>query len=93
MGKFRFKTIGNYFEPDIDIFEPYQMLVWSAKGPLETNGAHAWYIESTPSGCHVVTEEVQNGLLLLLVGNRIRDTLLDAHQEWLDALKRLAEKG
>jgi hypothetical protein len=31
--KFRFKTIGFYFEPDIETFKPFQTLIWSAKGP------------------------------------------------------------
>lgn len=89
--KFRFKTIGYYFEPEITIFEPPCMLVWSAKGPVGTSGAHAWYIEATKQGCRVVTEEVQNGLLLILVGSRARENLLKSHEEWLRALKALAE--
>jgi hypothetical protein len=56
-----------------------------------TSGAHAWYIEPTPGGCHVVTEEAQRGLLLLFIGARTRATLLNSHQEWLRALKALAE--
>jgi hypothetical protein len=31
--KFRFKTLGFYFEPDIETFEPFKMLIWSAKCP------------------------------------------------------------
>ena len=34
--KFRFKTLGFYFEPEIVTFEPHRMLVWSAKGPAGT---------------------------------------------------------
>jgi len=63
--QFRFKTLGFYFEPEIVTFMPNQMLIWSAKGPAGTSGAHAWYIEPTPGGRHVVTEETQRGLLLL----------------------------
>ena len=62
--KFRFKTLGFYFEPEIETFAPHQMLVWSARGPLGTSGAHAWYIEPTPGGCRVITGEAQKGLLL-----------------------------
>ena len=32
--KFRFKTLGFYFEPEIVTFEPHRMLVWSAKGAM-----------------------------------------------------------
>ncbi|MGA7807667.1 hypothetical protein [Bradyrhizobium sp.] len=69
-----------------------QMLIWSAKGPAGTSGSHAWYIEPTPGGCHVITEEAQRGLLLFLIGARTRATLRNSHQEWLRALKELAER-
>jgi hypothetical protein len=90
--RFRFKTLGFYFEPEIDRFEPSRLLVWSAKGPAGTSGAHAWYIERTSTGCHVVTEEVQCGLLLSIIGRRTRKRLLTAHGEWLRGLKFLAER-
>jgi hypothetical protein len=67
------------------------MLVWSAIGPAGTSGAHAWYIEPTSGGCRVITEEAQRGLLLLFIGARTRGTLLASHEEWLRALKALAE--
>jgi len=89
--KFRFKTLGFYFEPEIDTFDPSRMLVWSATGPAGTSGAHAWYIEPTPGGCRVITEEAQRGLLLFFLGARTRGLLLTSHQEWLRALKELAE--
>jgi hypothetical protein len=89
--KFRFKTLGYYFEPEIDIFEPSRLLVWSAKGPAGTSGAHAWYIEPMPSGCRVITEEAQKGLLLFFIGTRALNSLLNLHQEWLRALKELCE--
>jgi len=89
--QFRFKTLGFYFEPEIERYEPFRLLVWSAKGPAGTSGAHAWYIEPTPSGCHVVTEESQRGMLLSIIGHRTRTRLLTAHEEWLRSLKVLAE--
>jgi len=91
--QFRFKTLGFYFEPEIVRYEPFRLLVWSAKGPAGTSGAHAWYIEPTSSGCHLVTEESQRGLLLSIIGHRTRKRLLTAHDEWLRALKVLAEKS
>ena len=92
-GRFRFKTIGFYFEPVIETFEPARLLVWSAKGPAGTGGAHAWLIEPTPGGCRVTTEETQRGLLLVALGGRTRATLLGAHEDWLRGLKALAEAG
>ena len=89
--KFRFKTLGFYFEPEIVTFEPYQMLVWSAKGPAGTSGSHAWSIEAEPGRCRVITEESQTGLLLFFLGSRTRERLLMSHEEWLRALKERAE--
>ncbi len=89
--KFRFKTLGFYFEPEIETFSPDHMLVWSANGPAGTSGSHAWYIEPTPGGCRVITEESQKGLVLLLRRSHLRKQLLAAHEDWLQSLKQLAE--
>ena len=89
--KFRFKTLGFYFEPKIVTFEPNHMLVWSAKGPAGTSGSHAWYIEPRPGGCRVITEEAQSGLVLFFLRSRTRDRLLTSHEEWLRSLKERAE--
>jgi len=67
------------------------MLVWLAKGPLGSSGAHAELIEPAPEGCRVMTEEAQRGLLPALLRARTRRILLTAHGEWLRALKALAE--
>ncbi len=89
--KFRFKTLRTYFEPEVVTFDSCRMLVWSAKGPAGTSGSHAWHIEPTAAGCRVVTEEAQTGLLLRLVGARVRRELVASHEEWVQSLKRLAE--
>ena len=91
--KFRFKTLGFYGEPEISVFQPFDMLVWSAKGPAGLGGSHAWYIEPTSEGCQVITEEVQIGRLLVPMRSNIRRRLLGMHEEWLRALKELAEAG
>ncbi len=89
--QFRFKTLGFYFEPEIVTFEPDRLLVWSAKGPAGTSGAHAWFIEPTRGGCRVITEESQRGALLYVMRARTRRELLTMHAEWLRSLKELAE--
>lgn len=90
-GRFRFKTLGFYFEPEIETYEPNRMLVWSAKGPVGTSGTHAWYIDPMPDGCRVITEESQKGFLLLLRRRQLQTQLLSAHEEWLRSLKAIAE--
>lgn len=91
--KFRFKTIGFFFEPEITTCERLHALVWYSKGPLGSSGAHAWYIEQTGNGCRVTTEEVQRGLLLFFISGRMRNTLLRCHQDWLESLRALAEEA
>ena len=66
--KFRFKTLGLYFEPEIVTFEPHRMLVWSAKGPAGTSGSHAWYIEPSPRGCSRHPRRVTDGPVSFLSG-------------------------
>src|SRR5476649_2258707 len=91
--KFRFKTIGFYFEPDIETFKPFQTLIWSAKGPAGTRGAHAWYIERASGGCLVISEEAQWGVLLSLIGGRTQRTLLTSHEEWLGRSRRWPKRA
>ena len=90
-GKFRFKTLGRFFEPEVVTFQPNRQLIWSAKGPARTSGSHAWLIEETRKGCRLITEEAQTGLALMLVAGRIRAQLLTAHEDWVRSLKVLAE--
>ncbi len=90
--RFRFKTLGFYFEPEIETFEPYHLLVWTAKGPLGTSGAHAWFLEPISRGCRVITEETQKGLLLFFLKSRVRRDLHNFHEEWLRSMKEQAEK-
>ena len=89
--KLRFRTLGHYFEPEVTTFEAHRMLVWAAKGPAGTHGAHAWYIDPTAAGCRVITEEAQRGLLLAPFRSRARANLLAAHEDWVQSLKTLAE--
>jgi hypothetical protein len=79
------------FEREIVTFEPHRMLVWSAKGPAGTSGSHAWYIEPSPRGCRLITEESQIGLFLFFLRTRTRDRLLTSHEEWLRSLEERAE--
>ncbi len=90
-GKFRFRTLGFTFEPEVTNFTPNQDLAWTAKGPAGTGGAHAWHIAPTPTGCQVITEEAQRGLVLRLRRSHLQHRLLAAHEDWLKSLKQRAE--
>jgi len=73
-------------------FVPYERLAWDAHG----NGLdayHAWLIQKTEQGCHVLMEETQRGWLNRL-GNVIRPKRVEQqHQIWLEGLRAKAISG
>lgn len=73
-------------------FEPSSRLAWEGRTPGGV-GYHAWVIEPTPSGCHVVTEETQRGIVPSLGRRLLRPGLLWQHQRWLEGLARRAVAG
>jgi len=52
-----------------------------------------WMLEPSGAGCHVITEECQNGILGAIGSWYLRPMLLKGHQGWLESLKRVAEGG
>ncbi|HEV7505823.1 MAG TPA: SRPBCC domain-containing protein [Thermoanaerobaculia bacterium] len=73
-------------------FQPNERLAWDAKGP-GVFAYHAWLITPTPTGCHVLTEECQHGLLARLHGLLMPHDMHDKHQIWLDGLKDSCHGG
>lgn len=90
--RFRWWTFGVTIESAVEEFEPYERLAWSARAP-GIRAYHAWLIEKTPAGCHVLTEETQHGFLArlgsLLMPNRMRHH----HQIWLEQMRAKAAGG
>jgi hypothetical protein len=54
---------------------------------------HAWLLRETPQGCHVLTEEVQHGLLAQLQKKVWPGRMYRYHQIWLEALAAKAKDG
>jgi hypothetical protein len=67
-------------------------LAWRGK-TFGGGGYHGWVIEPAPSGCRVVTEETQRGIVPSVGRWFLRAGLLKQHQRWLEGLKRVAEWG
>jgi hypothetical protein len=67
-------------------------LAWRAK-TFGGGGYHGWVLEAAPSGCRVVTEETQRGIVPSVGRWFLRGGLLKQHQRWLEGLKRVAEGG
>jgi len=71
---------------------PFERLAWSARA-TGIDVYHTWLMERTPSGCHVVTEENQNGLLARLSNSLRPGNMERYHQVWLGNLLVKAKSG
>lgn len=90
--KFRWKTFGVNLESQVQEYEPFQRLAWNAKS-FGIDAFHIWLIENTSVGCHVVTEENQNGWIASL-SNKLRpQNMSKGHQMWLEQLLIEAKGG
>jgi hypothetical protein len=89
---FRWKTFGISLNSKVEEFVPFERLAWSAKG-TGIDAYHAWLIEPIPTGCHVTTEENQNGWLAA-IGHTLRPgNTSNKHQDWLDSMLSKARAG
>ena len=54
---------------------------------------HGWVITPTGQGCHLLTEETQQGSFFLeMVGRQNPGLLYRYHQDWVESLARAAEE-
>lgn len=90
--RFTWKTFGASLGSRVEEFLPDERLAWSARG-TGIDVYHAWLIERTPSGCHVVTEENQNGFLARLSNSLRPGNMERYHQVWLENLLVKAKSG
>ena len=89
---FRWKTFGVTLDSKVEAFVPSERLGWTARG-MGIDAYHAWMIVGTPSGCHVITEETQLGLLPRLNKAVRPNHMSRKHQEWLEGLLAKARTG
>jgi len=88
---FIWNTFGATVNSTVLVFDPPHELGWDGKGLLPVY--HGWLFEPVDAGCHVITEECQNGFLGAIGSWYLRPMLLKGHQEWLESLKRIVEGG
>jgi len=90
--KFSWKTFGVTLSSRVEEFVPNQKITWSSRG-MGVNSFHVFLIEGRSSGCHVLTEETENGWLANL-GHLLRPrNLSEKHQLWLVQLRSKAQGG
>lgn len=90
--RFKWRTFGVNLQSEVIEFQPSERLAWNAKSS-GIDAYHAWLIEKTPSGCHVVTEENQNGWLAALSNSLRPKNMSSGHQIWLEQLCVKAKSG
>ncbi|WP_086993451.1 SRPBCC domain-containing protein [Rhizobium sullae] len=93
--KYRRVTVGFPMSLIVTEFEPLRRLAWATTVDGDETGSsafHGWVITPTNDGCHVLTEETQQGAWFLdLLGHKHPGALYRYHQEWVESLARAAE--
>ena len=88
-------TIGFLMNPIVTECVPGRRLSWSTTVDGDETGSsayHGWVITPTDNGCHVLSEETQQGPFFLEeLGRKSPGGLYRYHQEWVESLARAAE--
>jgi uncharacterized protein YndB with AHSA1/START domain len=91
--RFRWRTFSLAIESTVEELVPGERIGWSARG-LGIRAYHGWLLRPTADGgCHVLTEENQNGPLARLQGLACPGRMHKGHQEWLEGLAWLSALG
>lgn len=90
------QTVGIPTRLVVTEFEPPGRLAWATTVDGDETGSsayHGWVITPTSFGCHVLTEETQQGPFFLEeLGRKHPGGLYNYHQQWVECLARAAEK-
>ena len=89
---FRWKTFGVSIESVVQEWVPNERIAWTGKA-FGLDVYHAWLIEKTAAGCHVLTEETQHGFMVRLGKLFMPNRMSTFHQIWLEGLRDNAMKG
>ena len=88
-------TIGFRMHPVVTEFVPNRRLSWSTTVEGDETGSsayHGWVITPTADGCHVLSEETQQGdFFLEQLGHKHPGGLFKYHQDWIEKLAKAAE--
>ncbi len=88
-------TVGFPMSLAITEFEPMHRLAWATTVDGDATGStayHGWVITPTAEGCHVLTEETQQGAFFLEeLGRKHPGALYRYHQDWVERLAMAAE--
>jgi uncharacterized protein YndB with AHSA1/START domain len=93
--QYRRVTVGFPMSLVVTEFEPCRRLAWATTVDGDETGSsayHGWVITPTDDGCHVLTEETQQGAFFLEeLGHKHPGALYRYHKDWVERLARAAE--
>src|ERR1700678_1643797 len=88
-------TVGFPMHLIVTEYVPGRRLAWSTlvdDDETASSAYHGWVISPTETGCHVLSEETQQGSFFLEeLGRKNPGALYRYHQEWVESLARAAE--
>nr|WP_310524386.1 SRPBCC family protein [Polymorphobacter sp.] len=87
--RFHWRSFGVNLTSTVEEFVPHHRIAWLAHG-LGVEAYHAWLITPTATGCTVLTEETQYGLLARAGALLMPRRMHTQHQNWLEGLAREA---
>jgi len=90
--RFQWKTFGVTIESTVREFVPMERIAWNAHA-FGIDVYHAWLIQQTMAGCHVITEETQYGWMARLGKFLMPNRMWKYHQIWLEGLSANAAQG
>lgn len=87
-------TVGFPMSLTITEFEPFHRLSWKTTvdgDDTHSSAYHGWVITPTKEGCHLLTEETQQGPWFLEeLGRKNPGALYRYHQDWVERLAQAA---
>jgi uncharacterized protein YndB with AHSA1/START domain len=88
-------TVGFPMSLIVTEFKPFYRISWSTTVDGDETGSsayHGWVITPTEDGCHVLSEETQQGAFFLEeLGRKNPGALYRYHQDWVERLALAAE--
>lgn len=90
--RFRWKTFGVTITSTVLEYIPCECIAWNAH-TFGIDAYHAWVLQPSAQGCHVLTEETQHGWLARLGKLLMPNRMYKFHQLWLEGLATKALTG
>ena len=90
--RFRWKTFGVTITSTVLEYVPNERIAWDAH-TFGVDAYHAWILQPSTKGCHVLTEESQHGWLAWLANRLMPNRMYKFHQLWLEGLERKGREG